>query len=876
MKLPILLAAVVLAAPALTAAETEVDPGPPSVTRRATAPDDLAEAVDDTAEVPPEVAPETADEAPAAPEPAPAAAAAPAPAPAPDDEDLEVEEVEVVGRLETRSEAGQLVRRRRASAVSDAISAQEISRAADSNAGAAVRRVVSVTVEDDRYVFVRGLGGRYVTVRLNRFPLPSIEPDRPAVPFDLFPSAVLSTLNVFKTYTADLPGEFAGGTLDLETSYYPETTEVRARLSMAYSGGGLDFFGYDDGSRDLPAAIPRDRPIDGTMDAAALEAMAEGFRPAWAFTAEDSLPNLNAGISAGGVWRPGTGRLGYLVSAGFQHSDSVTRETSATLAKAGELELREPTTLTAGVEKATVSALLDVGYRIAADHNLQLAVLHAHTGEDEAAFYHVAESDNDDYDPRFDRRLRFVERGLTFGQLIGDHTLPALGHLRVRWQGNLSRQTSDEPDTRYLAYVQRASGLVARQGASGNVGELSPAALTDDGTGALLDLELPLGALRLLAGGAWSRTERSFGMRLFGLDWISGDGDVLRLGPAEIFAPEHLGSDFQLQETTHTTDAYEAEQTIAAGYAGAEWSPRAALRLIAGARIERTDLSLVADSPYGTDGAPVGAVHRNETDLLPAASAVYALSARTNLRAGYSYTLARPRFRELAPFTFNDYAARRSAEGTPELVTSRIHNADVRIEWFPADTEVVSLSGFHKTFRDPIELTINGNRATKPKNAASAESWGAELEVRSGLGRLAPWLRAVRAGANLALVWSRIELTPEQVGQQTNARRPMQGQAPYMANANLGYDDGATEVNVFYNVVGARVVQVGLAPMPDVYAQPVHSIDVSLARALGAGLTLKLSAKNLLAQGYRARQGEFTVLEETRGVSAAVGLEWRH
>jgi hypothetical protein len=889
MKLPILLAVAALAAAAARAhadtdGEAESDPGPPSVTRRAPVPDDLAEAVDDTAvddTAPAEAVVEPAAET----APAPTTAAPPTP---PDDETLEVEEVEVVGRLETKSEAGLLVRRRRASAVSDAISAQEISRAADSNAGAAVRRVVSVTVEDDRSVFVRGLGGRYVTVRLNRFPLPSIEPDRPAVPFDLFPSAVLSTLNVFKSYTADLPGEFAGGTLDLETSYYPETTEVRARLSLAYdseatlsqrngySGGGLDFFGYDDGSRDLPAAIPRDRPIDGTMDAAGLEAMAEGFRPAWAFTAEDSLPNLNAGISAGGVWRPGTGRLGYLVSAGFQHSDSVTRETSATLAKAGVFELREPTTLTAGVEKATVSALLDVGYRIAADHNLQLAVLHAHTGEDEAAFYHVAESDNDDYNPRFDRRLRFVERGLTFGQLIGDHTLPALGHLRVRWQGNLSRQTSDEPDTRYLAYVQRANGLVARQGASGNVGELSPAALTDDGTGALLDLELPLGGLRLLAGGAWSRTERSFGMRLFGLDWVSGDGDVLRLGPAEIFAPEHLGTDFQLQETTHTTDAYEAEQTIAAGYAGAEWSPLAELRLIAGARIERTDLSLVADSPYGTDGAPVGAVRRDETDVLPAASAVYALSARTNLRAGYSYTLARPRFRELAPFTFNDYAARRSAEGTPELVTSRIHNADVRVEWFPADTEVVSLSGFHKTFRDPIELTINGNRATKPKNAASAGSWGAELEVRSGLGRLAPWLRAVRAGANLALVWSRIELAPEQVGQQTNARRPMQGQAPYMANANLGYDDGATEVNVFYNVVGARVVQVGLAPMPDVYAQPVHSIDVSAARALGAGLTLKLSAKNLLAQGYRARQGELTVLEETRGVSAAIGLEWRH
>jgi hypothetical protein len=889
MKLPILLAAVVLAAPALTAAETEVDPGPPSVTRRATAPDDLAEAVDDTAEVPPEVAPETADEAPAAPEPAPAAAAAPAPAPAPDDEDLEVEEVEVVGRLETKSEAGLLVRRRRATAVSDAISAQEISRAADSNAGAAVRRVVSVTVEDDRYVFVRGLGGRYVTVRLNRFPLPSIEPDRPAVPFDLFPSAVLSTLNVFKSYTPDLPGEFAGGTLDLETSYYPEATEIRARLSMAYDseatlsqrngyhGGGLDFFGYDDGARDLPAAVPDDRAIDSDMDTPAqLEAMAESFRPAWAFTAEDSLPNLSAGLSAGGVVRPGLGRLGYLVSAGFQHTDSVTTDTSATLAKAGVFELREPTTLTAGVEKATVSALVDVGYRIDADHGIQLAVLHAHTGEDEAAFYQVAASENDDYLPRFDRRLRFVERGLTFGQLIGDHTLAGARGLHLRWQGNLSRQTSDEPDTRYLAYVQRANGLVARQGASGNVGEITRGGLTDDGSGALLDVDLPLPSVRLLAGGSWARTERSFGMRLFGLDWIGSDSSALQLGPAEIFGPERLGTDFQLQETTHNTDAYQAEQTIVAGYAGAEWTPLAELRVSGGARVETTDLALVAASPFGTDGAPAEDVSRHDTDVLPATNVVLALSARTNLRAGYSYTLARPRFRELAPFTFNDFAARRSAQGNPDLVTTRIHNADVRIEWFPADTDVVSLRAFHKTFRDPIEMTINTNRTTKPENTASATSWGAELEARTGLGRLARWLRPVRAGANLALVWSRIELDPEQVDDQTSARRPMQGQAPYTANASLGYDDGSTELNVFYNVVGARIVQVGLSPMPDVYAQAAHQIDVSASRQLGAGLTLKLSARNLLAQNNRHRQGELTVLEETRGVSAAVGLEWRY
>ncbi|HMG55689.1 MAG TPA: TonB-dependent receptor plug domain-containing protein, partial [Kofleriaceae bacterium] len=162
--------------------------------------------------------------------------------------------------------------------MSDAISAQQIARSPDSNAADAAKRMVAATIQDNRYIVIRGLGGRYSTTLLNGVPLPSPDPDVPAAPLDLFPASLITNLTVNKTFAPDMPGNFAGGALGIETRSYPTKLLFRAKVGVAgnttssfrtlngQAGGSLDFLGYDDGGRSLPGAIPFDRPAgDGSL-----------------------------------------------------------------------------------------------------------------------------------------------------------------------------------------------------------------------------------------------------------------------------------------------------------------------------------------------------------------------------------------------------------------------------------------------------------------------------------------------------------------------------------------------------------------------------------------------------------------------------------
>jgi TonB-dependent receptor len=303
------------------------------------------------------------------------------------------------------------------------------------------------------------------------------------------------------------------------------------------------------------------------------------------------------------------------------------------------------------------------------------------------------------------------------------------------------------------------------------------------------------------------------------------------------------------------------------------------LRLIGGVRYELSQQELTPGSPFG-----LGVVTeedntaRDDNDVLPAASAVYALTPAMNLRAAYSYTLARPRFRELAPFLFVDYDRRRIQSGNPNLLTTRIHNGDLRWEWFARDTEVYAASVFYKRFIDPIEQVVVSSQSGDVSfaNAAGADVYGVELEARLGLERLLPALQGFRAQANVSVIRSQIELTPEQLLSQTSLKRPLQGQSPYVINAGAGYTNAGLglELNVFYNVFGRRIDEVGFDSLPDVYEQPLHRVDANASKRLGEHWKLKLSGKNLLNQSVSLDQGNLEIYEYRPGVGLSASVEW--
>ncbi len=796
-----------------------------------------------------------------------------------------VQEVVVEARVDRRAEGAVLQERKKAAAVSDAISAQEISRTPDSSASDAVKRVVSATVVDGRYMLLRGLGGRYSVTLLNNALLPSPEPDEPSVPLDIFPTSLLANLNVVKSYTSDLPGTFGGGALLIETNSYPIRFEFKPRVTLAYNslttfkqhhaqpGSGLEWLGFASGERGLPDAVPTDGPLKG----ADAERVGEAFPNVWSARRQRALPNLGLGFSVGDTLRLGNERLGYL--AAFNYGRRETLQTAETVdlfaQEDGTYGTQDAARSELGSETVNLSGLVNASYQFSRDHELTFFSLYTRGTESRAE---TTSGTLTELTRGFEgTRLQFVTRALSFNQLRGFHRLSLLNEAEVDWQANLSRVDRDEPDTRDVTYYVDEDGSRTFRNQPGS-GDRFFSELGETSTGGSLNVTVPLPGVRLKVGGLAQLSFRDFDARRFRFGTRSGAGaDLFHQEPETLFAPDNIGAGVGVTENTFPEDAYDATLGIFAGYALADASPVEGLRLIGGLRYEVSQQELTANSRYTVISYKPQTTEKTYQDLLPTANVVLALGDTVNLRGGYSYTLARPTFRELAPFLFFDFVRRRAVSGNPELLETRIHNADLRAEWFPGENEVLAASAFAKRFLHPIERTI-GNAAggdIQYTNAAGGTAYGLELEARTSLGRLTPALAPFRFAGNLTLIHSRVDLGDKK-GSQTNTERPLQGQSPYVVNLHLGYERprSGTELSLLYNVSGRRISEAGISPLPDVYEQPFHRLDVALAQELGGNLQLKLTAANLLDSPVVLNQGGRDIVRFRPGMTFSAQLGW--
>ncbi len=789
------------------------------------------------------------------------------------------ETIEVSGTIDTRKESATLALRQAASTVSDAVSAQEISRTPDSNAGDAMKRVVAVTVSEGRYVALRGLEGRYVTTLLNGVLLPSPEPDRNAVPLDLFPTGLLSTMTVYKSYSADLPGQFGGGALAIDTSSFPSRFELKLGVSTsantvatgapgmtnASARGAADFFGFDDGTRKLPAAVPRGHAVRN-MPTDQLEQIGESFTNVWTPRSETVTPNLGLTATVGNTTKVGGKRVGYLGSGMFRRNFSVRDgETAKTALVSGELTQTDDLDYSVGVAESTIGALGNVGVELDRNNDISVFGLYSHAGEDTSSIANGYTEADGMVDTS---RLSFVMRELAFTQVTGKHRVSRAHGAELRWQANVAKTTRDELDSRDLIYkIDQQTGTRFYKDQPGS-GQRFWQSLKDVAGGGGADFQVRAGRALLKTGALAQVSERTLIGRRFRYKWVGSDPSVRSLDAEEMFDPAHIGPDFVPEEGTLNEDAYDASLGVYGAYASAEVQLDDKMRGIVGARYEHSTQRMTNGSPYAIAGL-MSDVSRSDDDVLPAANLVYAARPDMNVRCAYSYTLGRPRFRELAPFLFFDYIRRRAISGNPELVSTHIHNADLRWEWFPRENEVFAVSVFGKQFFDPIEQVLaNSESDATFTNARSGNLVGAELEARRAI------TEHVRLGANLSLLRSRVQLGEEQM-LNTTKDRPLYGQAPYVVNLSLGYiNPKIVEANLLYNVTGRRITDVGIEGLPDTYEAPLHRVDLVAVRSIGKDLRLKLSASNLLNQRARLEQGALSVNTYSPGVSFALGLDW--
>lgn len=813
-----------------------------------------------------------------------------------------VQEVVVEAKVDKRNEASLLQERKKSVVAQDSLGAQEMSRTPDANAGDAVKRVVSVTMVEGKYVFLRGLGGRYAQTLLNGALMPSPEPDEPSVPLDLFPVALLSNLKVVKTYTSELPATFGGGSLTIDTNTFPTQFELKLRAQIAgdtLTTGQLrpdepaslfENIGFASGaSRQLPAAVPRDVPVvparvgSPGVTAQQQEAAGESFTQRWTPARVHGLPSGSFGASMGNTFHFGKeAHLGYLVGAQLSRKERRQQLQLETLRlDDGMPNSIESNLTTIGTVSGATSVLANVGLHFNRNHEFSALGLYLWNADTSAMA--TEGFDQQQMSPVTGSRLQFTQRELFFNQLKGFHRAPHLLNAELEWQINYSRVNRDEPDIRDLRKVVNEDGSQQVRFQPNSV-ERFFLTLNEDSAGGTTQLTVPWRSLKATLGGLGQYSAREFDARRFRyLARLNGEQE--KYSVEELLVPERIGPPLQgeqqiaLEETTLSFDRSASSLAVYGGFLSADWTANEWFRVSAGTRVEGSTLKLNAGSPFATGGAPLGApVNRSVNDVVPSANVLISLRQDFNIRLAYSYTLARPTFRELAPFLFFDMVRRRNVSGNPSLVNTRIHHADVRTEWFPATEEVIAATAFGKQFENPIERVIvganNGVGDIGYTNTPSASLVGLELEARTSLGRLLPILSSVKVGANLSLIVSRIQLNS--ISPQTNHQRPLQGQSPWVANAFINWSrpQWGLDAAINYNVYGPRISDVGIQGLPDVVEQPFHRLDASVSQSLGGGFQLKLTASNLLNQAIRLQQGGMNVLVNPQGVQATATLSW--
>ncbi len=812
----------------------------------------------------------------------------------------QVQETEIVAKVEKDRLEGQLLARQRAAAMGDIIGRAEIAKTPDSNAAEAARRVVGANVVGGRFVYVRGLGERYTNSLLDMAPLPSPEPDRAAVPLDLFPVEVLDNITIAKTFTPDLPGDFAGGSVQIQTRSIPDELVASVNVSGGYNsratfrerldhaGSRTDWLGFDSGLRQLPDAVPDGFPLmvgattpDGRrLERAEVQRYGSLLNSSMRWRTDAfTPPNHGLGLVLGNGWKlPGEQRLGAVGSLGYGHSYArrigVVREFNPDPTDPRGYSELVDYRVEEGEDSVRWGAFGSVAYAPSTEHELKLVLLHSQLADDTTRLLsgRSAELDSE----VVGARLQYASRGLDVGKLAGQHELEALNHGRLSWSALLSRATRDEPDTRDVGYTRRdLDDLVYRVNVDADTGRHFFSDLVEDGVAGTLDYTQPLDlrrTVKLKAGGLFSLRQRDFEARRFNFFPRPGVSLGCTLDPFgpdcpdQTFAPEAVSSgDLRFEERTFGADQYRSDLNVFAGYLMTDVGIAPGLRLVAGERVEKTlqTIRIKEFIPGNFADARVEA-----TDLLPSAALIYSLATRSKARASVTRTLARPQLRELAPFEFNDYYLGRSTTGNPDLDLARITNLDLRFEHFPTLREVAAVSVFYKKFTDPIEPVLrpgtgSGGARNSFQNTPGAWVLGVELESRKDLDFLATALDDFSVVANLTLTRSRVEL--EQTGRRTmtNLDRPLVNQAPWVVNLALDYDDEdrGTRARVSYNVSGPSIEEVGAFGIDDAYRQPQHVIDVVASQAIVGNLTLKagvedlLDTQTLVTQGRRLREG---------------------
>lgn len=841
---------------------------------------------------------------------------------------LKMEEYVVLAPSVKGSVSSLLELRKASSSVADVIGAEEIAKSGDSDAASSLKRVTGLSLVDGKYVYVRGLGERYSNTLFNGIALPSPDLSRRVVPLDMFPTKILESMVIQKSYSPDMPAEFGGGVIQINSKSLPEKffmkiatslgteesygeeysqpmgsialrqgeglipeSKVKRLTPKTYRGGSLDWLGKDDGTRKLPDSVRKViRSGRNFSDQSAFnpkgltqeekQKLARDFNQEYTPKEDPSDPMPSLTVATGDRYGKRAVKVGWMTSFLYDSDWEQKEKFKQALEDNQGLKGKEPQNIYLLENEINLSGTIDLGLRFNKNHQLSAGgVILRKTSKRVEQRDRIVEEN-----ATRDSALSWVERQLVTRQLRGEHGFDfGLGSKGVRlnmdWYLSDATATRDEPnrveyyyqdvdkDGIYSFAIDRDNGLTR------TFSELDDHV---DNIGADFSVffnffnrrqtQVKLGTSRL-----WR--QRSSDTLLFGIRDRRSDEQKSQQNFAGDELEEIAREDgIILHNRTTSTDKYHAGQQLQASYIKSEVPVFHSWKLMAGVRHEHSLQSVGTYDP----ARPEQAVNsRLETsDVLPVYALTYEFNKDLQIRTAYSETLSRPDFRELSPAPYTDPLTGDIFEGNENLVHTTIQNLDWRIEWYPTAKESLSLALFRKTFKNPIEVAVQpgGDEKRRYENANAAQNNGVEIELRKNLAFAGYFWRHWTFVANYAWIQSEVTLDEFRSGDLTSENRPLQGQSPYVANFQLQFDNDKVNFGVLYNMVGERVVGLGRNSLPDVIEDPVHQLDFVFGAKVAKNYRVGLKLKNLLDPVVSQSRGDITTLEYRRGRAASLSL----
>lgn len=834
----------------------------------------------------------------------------------------ELEEIIVTAEAIKNTESALITMRAKSASVMDGISAQTFKKIGDGDAAAAVKRVPGVSVQGGKYVYVRGLGDRYTKTTLHGMDIPGLDPDRNSLQMDIFPTSVISSIIVRKSFTADMPADFTGGVVNIETKTFPDkpVTDVSAGIGFTpgmhfnsdyrtYNGGGLDFLGFDDGSRSEPLNMGLSNPAPTGVETdprlkpnpPGADGYTREFNEEMGTKTATSPMNFDLGISGGNQIKKDQKTFGWMGSFTYKNNTTFYDDWEQNFYRKSnqdpsitELRTERLQNGVLGINNVLLSGLLG-GSMKTLTSKYTVNVMHLQNGESKSGFLEQSDfiiSNNE----QVRHNLEYSERSITNALISGQHLIEG-GDWELEWKVSPTYSRINDKDIRITSYLvdRDAEGNITSYSIDAseagfpqrlwrNLDEYNVASRVD-----LINNHRLFGEkAKLTTGVGYVIKQRDYTILNYELrtlgnpQGLSGNGDELMSDDFLWNSNDPNAPGTYIHGQYQANNTYSGSQSTISLYASEEFNVTKKLKTVLGLRLEKYDQLYTGQNQIANTSPndPSARIFDNENvlDLLqvfPTVNMIYAVNDNSNIRGSWFITTARPSFKEISTAEIVDVLSGMTFIGNVDLVQTDIQNLDIRYEAFFNRNQMFSVSGFYKSFVNPIEMISFEQDITsfQPRNVGDARVLGVEIEGRVNLSNVFAGMEAWSINANVSLIDARVtyDKSPggDYDGKQNGLRegetledyRDMQGQAPYIVNAGISYRgaENGYEAGLFYNVQGAKLVSVGINLTPDVYSVPFHSLNFNFRKSFGENKKYQLgfSVDNILDDALETETRSF-------------------